>query len=208
MLAILLKITYSLSRENMPHINVDKNLPGMRSLMAFSPETATPMGELANLLLRSNEGLSMADRELIGTYVSYLNDCFYCQQSHGAIAVCYLDGNIDLVEQVKKDYTQADISDKLKALLSIAGSVQKGGKFVTTEQIEAAKELGATDRDIHDTVLIAAAFCMFNRYVDGLASNTPTDLSSYPLRAQQVAEKGYGNHVFSNKQPVPQNEEM
>jgi len=191
----------------MPHINVDKDLPGIRSLMAFSPETAAPMSDLANLLLRSNEGLSMADRELIATHVSYLNDCFYCQQSHGEIAVCYLNGDTELVNQVKKDYTQAPISDKLKALLAIAASVQKGGKFVTTEQVEAAKTLGATDKDIHDTVLIAAAFCMFNRYVDGLASNTPTDLSTYPLRAKQIAEKGYGNHVFSNKQPVPANEE-
>jgi len=192
----------------MPHINVDKNLPGMRSLMAFSPQTATPMGELANLLLRSNEGLTMADRELIGTYVSYLNDCFYCQQSHGAIAVCYLNGDTELVNQVKTDYMHADISDKLKALLSIAASVQKGGKFVSPQQIETARELGATDHDIHDTVLIAAAFCMFNRYVDGLASETPADLSSYPLRAQQVAEKGYGNHIFSDKQPVAESKEI
>lgn len=186
----------------MPHIDVDKDLPGIRSLMAFSPQTAGPMGELANLLLRSNEGLSMADRELIAARVSYLNDCFYCQQSHGAIAVCYLDGNNELVEQVKKDYHNADIPDKLKALLSIADSVQKSGKAVTPGQIEAAKELGATDKDIHDTVLIAAAFCMFNRYVDGLAANTPTDLSTYPLRAKQVAEKGYGNHIFSTPQPA------
>jgi len=192
----------------MPYINVDENLPGIRSLMAFSPETATPMGELANLLLRSDEGLSMADRELIAAHVSYLNDCFYCQQSHGAIAVCYLNGNNALVEQVKKDYEHADISDKLKALLAIAGSVQKGGKHVTPEQIEVAKNLGASDKDIHDTVLIAAAFCMFNRYVDGLAANTPTDLSTYPLRARQIAEKGYGNHVFSSKQPVPENEKV
>ena len=180
----------------------------MRALMAFSPETASPMGELANILLRSDDGLSMAERELIGTYVSYLNDCFYCQQSHGAIAVCYLDGNDTLVDQVKKDYAHAEVSEKLKALLSVAASVQKGGKFVTPEQIAQAKQQGATDRDIHDTVLIAAAFCMFNRYVDGLATNTPTDLASYALRARQVAEKGYGKHVFTEKQPVPQNEEV
>ena len=186
----------------MPHIKVDEHLPGIRSLMAFSPETAEPMGDLANLLLRSNEGLSMADRELIATYVSYLNDCFYCQQSHGAIAVCYLDGDNDLVEQVKKDYQHADISDKLKALLSIADSVQKGGKHVTPQQIETAKSLGATDKDIHDTVLIAAAFCMFNRYVDGLAANTPSDLSTYAARGKQVATKGYGNHIFSSSQPA------
>ena len=192
----------------MPHINVDKNLPGIRSLMAFSPETATPMGELANSLLRINEGLSMAEREMIASHVSYLNDCFYCQQSHGAIAACYLDGDSELVEQVKKDYIHADIPDKLKALLAIAGSVQKGGKHVTSEQIESAKILGATDKDIHDTVLIAAVFCMFNRYVDGLAANTPTDLSTYPLRAKQIAEKGYGNYIFSTKQPVSENKEI
>jgi len=190
----------------MPHINVDENLPGIRSLMAFSPQTATPMGELANLLLRSNDTMSMADRELIATRVSYLNDCFYCQHSHGAIAVCYLGGNTELVDQVRTDYNNAPISDKLKALLSIAASVQKGGRYVTPQQIETAKGLGATDNDIHDTVLIAAAFCMFNRYVDGLASAAPTDMSSYPLRAKQIAEKGYGNHIFSNKQPVAETE--
>lgn len=192
----------------MPHINVDENLPGIRSLMAFSPATATPMGELANLLLRSDEGLSMAERELIAAHVSYLNDCFYCHQSHGAIAACYLDGDNDLVEQVKRDYTSTDISDKLKALLAIAGSVQKGGKYVTPEQIEYAKTLGASDKDIHDTVLIAAAFCMFNRYVDGLAANTPTDLSTYPLRARQIAERGYGNHIFLVQQPIPENQKV
>src|SRR5215212_723077 len=111
----------------MPHINVDENLPGIRALLAFSPETATPISVLTNLLLRSNEGLSMAERELIAAHVSYLNDCFYCHQSHGEIAVCYLDGNNELVEQVKKDYANADISEKMKALLAIAGGSKKGG---------------------------------------------------------------------------------
>ncbi len=186
----------------MPYITVNENLPGIRSLLAFSPETAEPIGTLTNLLLRSNEGLSMADRELIAARVSYLNDCFYCHNSHGEIAVCYLDGNRELVDKVKTNYENAPVSDKLKALLSIAGSVQKGGKNVTPEQVEKAKALGATDKDIHDTVLIAAAFCMFNRYVDGLAANTPADLSTYPPRAKQVAEHGYGNHIFSKQQPV------
>jgi len=181
----------------MAHINVDENLPGIRSLLAFSPETATPMGKLANLLLRSNEGLTMAEREMIGAYVSYLNDCFYCEQSHSAIVTCYLNDNNKLINQVKKDYEHADISDKMKALLSIAGSMQKGGKHVTQQQIDDARNAGATDRDIHDTVLIAAMFCMFNRYVDGLAANTPTDLSTYMLREKQIMEHGYGNYIFS-----------
>lgn len=186
----------------MPHINVDPNLPGIRSLMAFRPETAEPMSALAEILLRSNDGLSRAERELIATYVSYLNDCFYCHHSHGEIAVCYLDGNRALVDDVRKNYNTADISDKLKALLNIAGKVQKSGKTVTEVDVANARANGATDMDIHDTVLIAAAFCMFNRYVDGLASYTPTDMSSYPLRAKQVAENGYGSHIYLNKQPA------
>ncbi len=185
----------------MPHIEVDENLPGIRALLAFSPATAAPIGELANLMLRSNEGLTMAERELIAAHVSYLNDCFYCHESHGAIAVCYLDGDKELVDKVKKDHLNAPVSDKLKSLLTIAGSVQKGGMYVTKNQVDTAKLAGATDKDIHDTVLIAAMFCMMNRYVDGLAASTPTDLSTYPLRARQIVENGYGNHVFESKQP-------
>ena len=181
----------------MPHINVNNDLPGIRGLMAFRPDTADPMGALANVLLRDDEGISRAERELIATHVSYLNDCFYCHTSHGATACQYLDGDKALVDQIRKDYRNAPISDKLKALISIAASVQKSGKSVTPAQIEAARAQGATDRDIHDTVLIAAAFCMFNRYVDGLAATTPTDLSTYDARGRQIAEKGYGKHIFS-----------
>ena len=186
----------------MPYIEVNNDFAGIRGLMAFRPETAEPLGMLANLLLRDTEGLSPADRELIATHVSYLNDCFYCHNSHGEIACYYLDGDRELVDQVRKNYQEAPISDKLKALLNIAGKVQKSGKAVLPEDVEKARAAGATDRDIHDTVLIAAAFCLFNRYVDGLGATTPTDLSTYAPRAKQIAEKGYGTHIFSSPQPV------
>jgi len=186
----------------MPHINLNNDLPGIRGAMAFRPETAAPLSELAEILLRDDEGLSRLDRELIGTYVSYLNDCFYCHHSHGEIACIYSGGDRELINQVRNDYNSANISSKLKSLLAIAEKVQQGGKAVTPTDIENAKKAGASDRDIHDTVLIAAAFCMFNRYVDGLATLTPTDMSSYPLRAKQIAEKGYGSHVYTSKQPV------
>ena len=186
----------------MPHIDFKNNLPGIRSALAYSPQTAEPMGALAELLLRTDEGLTRAERELIATYVSYLNDCFYCHHSHGEIACIYLNGDRELVDQVRNDFSKANISEKLKALLQIAGKVQQNGKAVTANDIANAKNNGATDKDVHDTVLIAAAFCMFNRYVDGLATYTPKDMSSYPLRAKQVAEKGYGNHIYSENQPT------
>jgi uncharacterized peroxidase-related enzyme len=186
----------------MPYIDVDENLPGIRALLAFRPETAEPLGALAEILLRDDTGISRADREIIATYVSYLNDCFYCHHSHGAIATCYLNGDEGLVNAIRRDYKTAPISEKLKSLLQIAGKVQKSGKAVLREDIENAKQQGATDRDIHDTVLIAAAFCLFNRYVDGLASIAPQDLSTYPLRAQQIVDNGYGNHIFLKPQPT------
>jgi len=186
----------------MPYIKVDETLPGIRSLMAFRPETAEPLGALAEILLRDTEGLSPAERELIATYVSYLNDCFYCHHSHGEIAACYLDDDRDLVNAVRRNYMEAPISEKLKSLLQIAGKVQKSGKSVLPQDIENARQQGASDRDIHDTVLIAAAFCLFNRYVDGLASVAPQDLSTYAPRARQIVENGYGPHIYSKVQPV------
>jgi alkylhydroperoxidase/carboxymuconolactone decarboxylase family protein YurZ len=130
----------------------------------------------------------------------------FCRHFQGEIAALYLHGDFALVEDACNNYHKAAISDKKKSLLSIAASVQKGGKHITPEQIEYARSLGASDRDIHDTVLISAAFCMFNRYVDGLAANTPDDLSTYPPRSKQIIEKGYGNHIFLNKQPVAEPE--
>jgi uncharacterized peroxidase-related enzyme len=185
----------------MPYIKLDENLPGIRSLLAFSPETAGPIGELAELLLRRSDSLSLADRELIATYVSHLNECFYCNHSHGEIAICYLQGDRGLIDAVRADYRQAPITEKLKSLLQIAAKVQQSGRAVLQQDIDHAKKQGASDHDIHDTVLIAATFCMMNRYVDGLGTVAPQDMSTYPLRARQIVEKGYGSHIFLQPQP-------
>lgn len=175
----------------MAHIELPEGLPGIRGPMAFRPETAKYLNELAEVLLRSDNSLSRGDRELIATYVSYLNDCFFCQNAHGGIAQHYLQCDMTYIDSVKSDFRSTNLSSKMKALLTIAASVQKGGKFVTKEQISSARSEGASDREIHDTVLIAAAFCMYNRYVDGLATWAPTDRSIYIERGKRRAEEGY-----------------
>jgi uncharacterized peroxidase-related enzyme len=175
----------------MAHIPIPNDLPGIRGLMAFRPETAMPLNELVDVLLRQPNTLEPGERELIATRVSSGNDCFYCQTIHGAIAARDHGGNEDLVAQVKQDFVQAPISDKLKALLVIADQVRESGKNVTTEAIENARRQGATDVEIHDTVLIAAAFCMFNRYVDGLATFAPQDPNFYRERAVHITRDGY-----------------
>ena len=174
----------------MPHIDLP-HLPGIRGPMTFRPETSRPLNQLAEVLLRGESTLSRADRELIATYVSSQNRCHYCQSIHGAIAAAHLGGDEDLVLAVKTDFDQAAITPKLKALLAIAGKVQASGKDVLAEDIEAARVEGATDLEIHDTVLIAAAFFMFNRYVDGLATWQPEDPAMYRERGKMVAESGY-----------------
>ena len=175
----------------MPHIALPADLPGIRGAFAFRPETARPMNALVEILLQGPSTLTKGERELIATYVSSRNCTHYCHSIHGAIAAAHLGGNEALVKQVKADFSVADISPKLKALLVIAGLVQKDGKLVTKAEVDAARREGATDREIHDTVLIAAAFCMYNRYVDGLGTYQPEDEAFYRERGPRVARDGY-----------------
>lgn len=175
----------------MPHIALPEGLPGISAGFAFRPETAAPMRQLAHILLHGPGTLDPWERELIATYVSSRNDCYFCQTSHGAAASAHLGGDDRLVTQVKTDFNQAAISDRLKALLAIAGKVQVSGKDVTPADIDAARQAGATDLELHDTVLIAAAFSMYNRYVDGLATWQPRDPEMYADMGRHLADVGY-----------------
>ncbi|MFI7673508.1 carboxymuconolactone decarboxylase family protein [Actinophytocola sp. NPDC049390] len=180
----------------MAHIDLgvdEKRFPGITGPMRFRPETGQPLNELAEVLLRKQpHPLTPGERELIAAYVSGLNDCDFCCSSHSAFAAAQLPTGMTLVDQVRDNLAAAPVSPKLRALLHIAGAVQEGGKNVTTDLVEAARAEGATDLEIHDTVLIAAAFCMFNRYVDGLATFAPQDEGAYAGMATRIVEHGYG----------------
>ena len=168
-----------------------REFPGILGPMTFRPETAAPINELVNVLLRGESTLTRGEREMIATHVSWRNDCFFCQTIHGAVAAAQLNHDEKLVQQVKTDWMNAEVSPRLKALLNIAGKVQQGGKCVTEDDIAAARREGATDREIHDTVLLAAVFCMCNRYVDGLGTWAPLDPAIYRERAENIVEHGY-----------------
>jgi len=185
----------------MAHIQLPDGLPGIRGPMAFRPETAAPLNALVDVLLRGPHSLTPGERELIATFVSARNDCRYCQTIHGAIAAHHLGGDEDLVKTVKANPDHAAISDKMKSLLVIAGKVAESGRRVEPADVARAREQGATDLEIHDTVLIAAAFCMFNRYVDGLATWAPDDPDFYRQRAALVAEHGYAASTLPKPAP-------
>lgn len=178
----------------MPHIDLPSNIPGISAAFAFRPETAAPMRALAHVLLFESgqtTSLSSRDRELIAAYVSSLNRCHFCQASHGAAAANHNGGTWDLVDSVCANPNNAAISPKLKSLLAIAARVQADPKTVTPALVELARREGATDVEIHDTVLIAAAFCMYNRYVDGLATWQPQDRAMYDAMGRHLAVAGY-----------------
>jgi uncharacterized peroxidase-related enzyme len=175
----------------MPHVTLESGEPGIRGLFRFRPETAGPLNGLVEVLLRGPSSLTPGERELIAAHVSGLNECTYCYSAHAAYAAAQLPEGRTLVEQVRASAADAPVSAKLHALLDIATAVQDGGKSVSDELVAAARAQGADDVEIHDTVLIAAAFCMFNRYVDGLATTLPEDPGFYDERAKKIVANGY-----------------
>jgi uncharacterized peroxidase-related enzyme len=175
----------------------ERRFPGISGLMQYRPETAKPLNDLAEVLLRAPNSLSPGERELIAAYVSGLNECEFCCSSHSAFAAAQLEPGMTLVDQVRADLDGAPVSSKLRALLRIAGAVQADGRHVTTDLVEAARAAGATDVEIHDAVLIAAAFCMFNRYVDGLGTLVPDNPEYYKAAADRIVTVGYGRTLAS-----------
>lgn len=174
----------------MPYIDLPAHLPGITGLLEYSQHTAGPIRELTQILLRGDSTLTQGERELIATVVSYNNECVFCTTAHTAAADLLL-GESETCETVKNDIDSAPVSDKMKALLKIARLVQISGKAVTPEAIAAAKGNGASDEEIHDTVLIAGLFCLYNRYVDGLASVTPANPEFYQYLGERIVNHGY-----------------
>ena len=176
----------------MAHIKLlNEQLPGISGLLDLRPDTAKPLLQLAETLLRSESTLSSGERELIASYVSHLNNCHFCHTSHGAAAAAQLGCDLSIIDDIKAGFITTDISPKLRTLLQIAAQVQKMGKNVSMDDVAAARNEGATDREIHDTVLIAAAFCMFNRYVDGLGTYAPAANEAYREMGERMAHVGY-----------------
>jgi uncharacterized peroxidase-related enzyme len=174
----------------MAYIQVPEGVPGIRSLVMYRPDTGQHLYALAQALLRNESPLSQAERELIATFVSALNDCNFCAGSHAAAARFLFGQEKELVDQVIADYQTAPVSDKLKALLTIAKHVQQDARTVSEELVADARNHGATDRDIHDTVFDCGYLCLFNRYVDGLATLTP-DPSAYEAMGERMGTIGY-----------------
>jgi uncharacterized peroxidase-related enzyme len=174
------------------------DVPGILAAMHLAPALATHLRGFADALLVEDypgSTISRAERELIATAVSAGNDCFYCMDSHGAFASELLSrddaaGVAALVDGIKLG-TSAGVSPKLAALLEIARGVQRNPRAVMRSEVEGALAAGATGADTQLAVLIAAAFCMYNRMIDGLRAPTPPSAEAYRHRASQIADHGY-----------------
>lgn len=174
----------------MPYITVEEHLPGITGLLEYRKDTAQPIRELTQILLRGESSLTEGERELIATVVSNGNQCKFCTTAHTA-AADLLFGDTETAEMVKTDISASPVSEKMKALLIIADKVRENGKQVTPAHIEKAKAEGATDLEIHDTVLIAALFCLYNKYVDGLDTALPVNEGYFNVLAERLINHGY-----------------
>ena len=182
----------------MAHIELgvdEEKYPGMAGLAQYRPDTAMPLLQLAQILLRGPNTLPPGERELIASCVSARNGCTFMVLTHSAFAAAQLDGGMPLVKQVQSDPDAAPVSDKLRALLQVAEATRESGRQVTEELVKAARAAGASDLEIHDTVLIAAVTSMYNRYVDGLATSYPEDPAPYAAQAEQIIANGYNTEA-------------
>jgi uncharacterized peroxidase-related enzyme len=191
----------------MPYIPLEKHLPGITGLLEYRKDSAAPIRELTQILLRGDSTLTEGERELIATVVSSRNECRFCTAAHTAAANVLLEEK-ETSEAVKRDIVSSPVSEKMKALLQIAALVQTSGRAVTAEAVAAARATGATDPEIHDTVLIAALFCLYNRYVDGLATMAPADPGFYEGLGKRLKDHGYNrlpqgyDHLKTNDNPL------
>jgi len=174
----------------MPHIELESHLPGITGLLEYRKDTGEPIRVLTQILLRGQSTLTEAERELIASVVSHGNQCRFCTAAHTA-AVDMMLGEHTTAQMVKDDISTAPVSEKMKALLTIAAATGKNGKLVTAEMVAKAREEGATDLELHDTVLIAALFSLYNRYVDGMATAMPDDDSYFVMLADRLINHGY-----------------
>jgi uncharacterized peroxidase-related enzyme len=175
----------------MAHIALPEGAPGIVGPMLAYPETEVHLNGLAQALLRGPSSLTPAERELIAASVSRGNECEFCTNAHAATARELYGTHASVVDATLANPAEAPVSEKMRALLDIAAKVRQDGRLVGEPDIARARAAGADDKGIHDTVLIAAAFCMFNRYVDGLATWTPTDPGIYRQTGEMLATKGY-----------------
>lgn len=170
----------------MPHIPLPSHLPGITGLLEYRQDSAGPIRELTQVILRGPGTLSFAEREMIATVVSQANECRFCSAAHAAVTEVLM-GETETCELVRADFETAPVSEKMKGLLNIARLTQRGGRFVTEQAVERAKKAGATEMEIHDTVLIAALFCLYNKYVDGLATDLPDDPDYFRRLGERIA---------------------
>jgi len=174
--------------------------PGILTALRLTPALGVHLRGLANELLVDDFAgatISRPQREMLATAVSAANDCFYCMDSHGAFASALLEVTgashlVPVVDTIKSGSSEG-LDTKMQALLHIARTVRGDPRDLTAADVAAAEAAGASDADVQLAVLIAAAFSMFNRIVDGFRAKTPPTAEAYRARASEIAEHGYGD---------------
>jgi uncharacterized peroxidase-related enzyme len=176
------------------------DVPGILAAIRLTPGLGVHLRGLADeLLVNDFPGATLvrAEREMLATAVSAGNDCFYCMDSHGAFATALLEKTGDhdrlaLIDEIKSG-SSSGLDPKMQALLHISRTVRREPRDLTSADVDAALGAGATDADVQLAVLIAAAFSMYNRMVEGFRARTAPTPEAYRSRAAEIADFGYSS---------------
>jgi len=164
---------------------------GIRAALAAYPDTAGPLMALAEAVLRGPSSLEPSERELLAAAVSGANGCRFCALSHGAAARELLADRSPWVDAVLAGGLAPDLPPRLAGLVTLARAVAASPHGRADAEAQAARQAGASDRDLHDTILVTGLFCLFNRYVDGLGVPEPASEADYGPMGRRLASQGY-----------------
>ena len=174
----------------MAHTTSPGGTPGIVGQIFAHRESEEALNTLAQVVMCGPSPLTRAERELIAAVVSAGNDSYFCTNTHAAAARHLFGDRAGVVDAVLTDPGTGHPEERLRALLAIAAKVRRGGCSVTPDDVARARAAGADDREVHDTVLIAAMLCMFNRYVDNFGPWAPRDPSVYQEIGARIATTG------------------
>jgi uncharacterized peroxidase-related enzyme len=152
------------------------------------PDTARPLLDYHELVMRGPSPFTVAERELIAAYVSGVNECGYCHGVHTATAEAFgiPEG---LLEALLADLDTAPVDEKIRAVLRYVGKLTTAPARLTDDDAAAVLAAGWDERALHDAVIVCALFNFMNRMVNGLGIKA--DESYFALSGKRLRDVGY-----------------
>jgi len=171
----------------MSFLSYSRNFQGVGDIFMHDPARYLPFVQLLDNVMSAESELSKAQREMIALYVSRLNDCHYCVDSHSGV-LAGLETDADLVHSLANRSTE-HLDDRLRAVFTFAHKLALEPGSLSEADIDAVRSAGWSDQTIEDTMCVVATFAFLNRLVDGFGIVGSDD--HFQQVGGMVSQQGY-----------------